>query len=133
MPEHNEKSTDHAVGYRKPPKESQWKPGQSGNPKGRPKKIKDFYKLIDIELDETIRINDGGEIRLMPKRQIIVKALVNDALQGDARARKLILPILMKQQTVEGFEPDAADREAFAKVMKSFQTRETCREETTDE
>lgn len=27
------------VGYGKPPKHTQWKPGQSGNPKGRSKKI----------------------------------------------------------------------------------------------
>ena len=129
MPEEN----DYDIGYKKPPKESQWKQGQSGNPSGRPKKIKDFDKLIDIELDKTIRINDGGEIRLATKRNVIITSLINDALQGDPRARKLILPILMKQQTVEGFEPDAADREAFAKVMKSFQTSETGTEETTDE
>ena len=30
-------SDDYEVGYGKPPKSRQWKPGQSGNPKGRPK------------------------------------------------------------------------------------------------
>jgi hypothetical protein len=29
---------DDEVGFGKPPKKHQWKPGQSGNPKGRPRK-----------------------------------------------------------------------------------------------
>ena len=51
---------EYEVGYKKPPEHSRWKPGQSGNPKGRPKKVKDFEKLLDIELSQTLRITEGG-------------------------------------------------------------------------
>ena len=47
---------DEDIGYKKPPKASQWKPGQCGNPKGRPKKIKDFSKLLDLELGQPVQI-----------------------------------------------------------------------------
>ena len=37
-----------------PPKEYRWKKGQSGNPKGRPKK-KTFEELVELALDEEIK------------------------------------------------------------------------------
>ena len=101
------------VGYGKPPQATRWKPGQSGNPKGRPKKIKDFDKLLDRELSETLRITDNGETRTLTKRELLLKRLVNDALTGNRAALKLVLSFMKAELTVNGFEPDAADREAL--------------------
>lgn len=112
---------DYEVGYKKPPEHSRWKPGQSGNPKGRPKKVKDFEKLLDIELSRTLRITEGGRQVALTKRELILKTLVNDALKGNLRALKMLLPFIVKQQTVEGFEPDAADREALQQLLGQFQ------------
>ena len=111
---------DYEVGYKKPPEHTRWKPGQSGNPKGRPKKVKDFEKLLDIELSRTLRVTEGGQQVTLTKREVILKSLVNDALKGDLRALKMLLPFIVKQQTVEGFEPDAADREALQQLLGQF-------------
>ena len=111
---------DYEVGYKKPPEHTRWKPGQSGNPRGRPKKVKDFEKLLDIELSRTLRITEGGQQVTLTKREVILKSLVNDALKGDLRALKMLLPFIVKQQTVEGFEPDAADREALQQLLGQF-------------
>ncbi len=102
---------DYRVGYGKPPKHSQWKPGQSGNPKGRPKTIKDFEKLLDLELSQPLRITEGGQTRTITKWQGVIKALVHAALRGHHRAQKLV--IAMSGNTVEDFEFDAGDREAL--------------------
>ena len=115
---------DYEVGYGKPPKTTQWKPGRSGNPKGRPKKIKDFDKLLDRELSETVRVTDGGESKLLPKRDLIVKRLVNEALKGDRAALKLVLSFMKNNLSIEGFEPDAADREALMALLEKAKLEE---------
>ena len=98
----DEHDRDYEVGYRKPPKHAQFKPGQSGNPKGRPKKTKDFERLLDAELSQTLRIVENGETRTLTKRELIIKTLVTNALKGDIRSLKLVLPHIVKQHTVEG-------------------------------
>ncbi len=111
---------EYEVGYQKPPKHTQWKAGQSGNPNGRPKKIKDFEKLIDIELSKELRITEGGRQVTLTKREVIIKTLINDALKGDLKATKMVLPFIAKHQTIEGFQPDTADREAFNQLLQQF-------------
>lgn len=112
------------VGYQKPPKHTQWKAGQSGNPNGRPKKIKDFEKLIDIELSKELRITEGGQKVTLTKREVIIKTLINDALKGNLRAMKMVLPFIANEKTVEGFQPDAADREALNQLIEQFGSTE---------
>jgi hypothetical protein len=51
---------DYDVGYRKPPREHQFKPGQSGNPKGRPRGSKSFTTLLVEELGTKITIQENG-------------------------------------------------------------------------
>jgi len=112
---------EYEVGYKKPPKQTQWKPGQSGNPNGRPRKIKDFEKLLDIELSKEITITEGGKQISICKREVLLKSLVNDALKGDLRAMKMVLPFMVSQQSVAGFEPDAADRQAFEQLLRRYE------------
>jgi hypothetical protein len=115
---------DYDLGYGKPPKTTQWKPGQSGNPKGRPKKIKDFDKLLDRELSETVRITDGGETKLVSKRELIMKRVINEALRGDRAILKLVLSFMKNHLSVEGFEPDTGDREALLALLEKARSED---------
>lgn len=116
MPDQNE----FEVGYKKPPMYTRWKSGQSGNPKGRPKKIKEFEKLLDIELSKEITITEGGQKVRVSKRELIMKTLVHDAVKGDKRALKMLMPYITDHKTIGGFEPDAADRAAFIQLLGEF-------------
>ncbi len=115
---------EYDVGYKKPPKANEWKPGQSGNPKGRPKKIKDLDKLLDQELSQTIRITDNGQTLPMTKREVLIKTLVNGALKGDRAALKLVFGFMKTQHTVEGFVPDDSDHAALMALMEKTQLGE---------
>jgi hypothetical protein len=83
-------SSHYRVGYGKPPKESQFKKGQSGNPRGRRKDSKNSGTLLANALDEIMSIKEGGQSKTITKRAAIYKQVVNKAVQGDIRAIRLV-------------------------------------------
>ena len=85
---------DYEVGYKKPPKEYQFKPGVSGNPKGRPKLIQDFKSDFQDELEEVITLKEGGNIKTMTKQRALIKRLITNALNGNAASIKLVTSIM---------------------------------------
>ena len=107
---------DYEVGYGKPPEHSRFKPGQSGNPKGRPKKTKDLDKLFDQELNRTLRIQEDGQFRTLTKREIIVKGVINGAMKGDHRAQKLAIGF-MRDGGFDDLEVEAGDLEALEALL----------------
>lgn len=65
------------MGYKTPPKEAQFKPGQSGNPNGRPNKIPAIDKLLS-DIPES-------------DYEKVIQALLKKAHKGDTRAIELLL------------------------------------------
>ena len=82
-----------SVGYKQPPKHTQFKPGQSGNPKGRPKGTRNLATDLEEELQEKILVTEGGKQRETTKQRAMVKSLFAKALKGDVRA----IGVLLKQ------------------------------------
>ena len=80
------KDDEDAVGYGKPPKEHQFKKGQSGNPRGRPKQKRSLKDLVVAELDRTHEVTDKGRKRRVTGWQLAAAALVRKAYKGDTRA-----------------------------------------------
>ena len=77
---------DYAVGNKRPPRHSQFRPGQSGNPKGRPPKSRNLKTDLLDELSEQIRIRDGDRNQNISKQRALLKAGVNRGLGGDVKA-----------------------------------------------
>jgi hypothetical protein len=75
------------VGYMNPPKQTQFKKGQSGNPRGRPRKREDLNTVLNRVLSRKIRIKDDE--RKMPLRDALIWKLRELALQGDKQALSL--------------------------------------------
>lgn len=110
---------DDAVGYGKPPKYSRWKPGQCGNPRGRPRKTSSIEAMIKRELDQIVKITEGGRELRITKREAIIKQFVNRAIKGDAKPLQLMLAHLDKHKDVEPFSATAADDAELLKALSA--------------
>ena len=92
---------DDGSGYGRPPRHHQFKPGKSGNPKGRPKGSKNLSTLIKTELNRPLTVAQDGKKLKIKRKAALVKGLVNDALQGKDRPREKILDYIERIETVE--------------------------------
>jgi hypothetical protein len=81
------------VGYRKPPKHTRFKPGRSGNPRGRPKGSLNLASDLSAELGEQIAVREGGRQHRISKQRALIKSLMAKALQGDVRATTAVLAL----------------------------------------
>jgi hypothetical protein len=85
---------DHDVGYGRPPKRSQFKPGVSGNPSGRRKRQPTaLAEIIGKALDAPIEYRERGRIKVTTRRELRLRTLVDRAVKGDLGAAELILKI----------------------------------------
>ena len=118
----SKRDQDYDVGYAKPPKSGQFKKGQSGNPKGRPKGVKASLKR---ELESSITVRERGREAKLSKAEVLAKGLMGDALKGDAKARMEILRLddeffgenpVSGPQFVQAAEPEEID---FA-ILRDF-------------
>jgi len=83
---------DYEVGYGKPPVETRFKPGQSGNPAGRPaaKKVSNTLRpVLKRVLDEPVSV--AGK-KYTPQ-EVMVRTLINKAMKGDLRAIKTVFEL----------------------------------------
>ena len=86
--------TDYEIGYGKPPKQTRFKPGECGNPLGRPKGTRNLKTDLAEELAERIPISEGGRRRAVSKQRGMVKQLIAKALRGDVRAANMVLSLV---------------------------------------
>lgn len=94
---------DDKIGYRRPPKGSQFPKGQSGNRAGRPRGAKNkrphdwadrFADLIIEEGDREVSLTEDGRKITMPMVKAIVRSTAINAAKGSAKAQKLFLEVL---------------------------------------
>ncbi|MEP5760917.1 MAG: DUF5681 domain-containing protein [Litoreibacter sp.] len=94
-------NSDYDVGYCRPPKRTQFKPGKSGNPKGRKRKPKSLQAQMQKAVAKKVRISEGGKTKLLPLEDVITKTLVNNAAKGDLRAISLVFKVLNAPEFAE--------------------------------
>ena len=102
------KDRDHAVGYGRPPRHSQFKKGQSGNPRGKTKGRKSLKTELLEELSEKVTVVENGRQRAVSKQTVIIKRMVTDAAQGGAKARADVLKLISQIEAL----PDQNDADA---------------------
>jgi hypothetical protein len=95
-----------AVGYKKPPKAHQFKPGESGNPSGRRKAQPTFASDLADELRESITLHEKGREKKITKQRAFIKTLTALAIKGDIRAINALVAC------ARNFAPEDADAKA---------------------
>jgi|SRR5215831_597891 len=93
---------DHPVGYKNPPRHSQFKPGQSGNPKGRPKKDLTLPEILSKEMKTRVPIVRNGKKSTISMLDAIVKRLATDAANGDPKVAALLFRLLTSEPFTSG-------------------------------
>ena len=104
-----EKSSPINYGRPLPPLDTRWKPGQSGNPKGRPKKEESIADLLN-DLVNALCPTDSER---RSYAELLVRSLVHQGLKGNLGALKEIfnrlagrVPFLIERVGVVPNEPN---------------------------
>ncbi len=84
------------VGYGRPPKDTQFKKGKRGNPKGKPKGARSIAVCLDDALSSKVTHTENGKSRKVPRLQAIMHRLSSDALRGEKAAIKLVVALAEK-------------------------------------
>ena len=125
-------SGDYEVGYKKPPKHGQFRPGDSGNPKGRPRGAKNLKTELREELTETIKIKESGRAKTVSKQRAMLKSLTAKAVQGDTKAVSVVVGMVSRflldepddGETIELTQADRAILEKFkTNILKAARTK----------
>ena len=102
----------YAVGYGKPPAHTQFKSGQSGNPKGRRKGPCNVRTVVEEALNQRIRVKEGDRIRSLTKLDAVILTMVTSALKGDAKAQGALIAV-MRSLGMTGEPPPSTDQKPF--------------------
>ena len=82
------------VGYKKPPRHSQFKPGNRCNPKGRGKrKAETEAEIIKRVLNSPAEFRHRGKSKRAPRIELMIRSLGAAALKGDIGAAAMLLQI----------------------------------------
>ncbi len=113
-------TNEYEVGYGKPPKKHQFKPGFSGNKKGRPKGQPNLHTIVGKVLKEKISILKNGEVLKMTRKLFV------EGLQGKEGAIKRILELCERlehrqaEQAVQREVLQQDDKALLDAVLKEF-------------
>jgi Family of unknown function (DUF5681) len=123
------------VGYRRPPLHTRFKPGESGNRKGRPPRQRNVRTVLEEMLNQRITVRDGNGTRSLTKLDGVFLTMVNGALKGNPKDLAALITLIrslgLTGETPEApkSEPVTADDEA---VIADYFQRQSAPSEQRD-
>jgi hypothetical protein len=118
------------VGYRRPPKEAQFKPGRSGNPTGRPRGTRSPAAIFQAIIEKKVPVTENGRTRNIPVLEVAFLRLAQDAMRGNEKAIKLLVSLVDRY----GVAPEAKrqledllaeDRDILGQFLPESSLRDT--------
>jgi hypothetical protein len=106
-----------AVGYRKPPMATRFKPGVSGNPNGRRKGSKNLKTLIKEALTAKVVIQEGSKSRQVSKFEGVILRQLQNALKGNDRAAMAVFKMATELDFLEDNQANPAEAAAALSSM----------------
>lgn len=118
------------VGYRRPPVAHRFRKGQSGNPSGTKRKranarSKNLKSELLDELGHRVTVTENGRRRHMPRQTALIKKLIGDALNGDAKSREQLFRLANQAEA----NPDTANAEDLIGAAKDAEMLDRFRAE----
>ena len=112
---------EYKVGYRKPPRSTRFKPGKSGNPKGRKKRPPNVAQQIDALLAQKIRVTESGKHKSLFRQQVMLTTFANNASKGDLKSAAFLLHLRAthREEKSSTIDPALLDAESAA-LLGSF-------------
>jgi Family of unknown function (DUF5681) len=94
------------VGYGRPPLHGQFKPGTSGNKKGRPKGGRNAKSLVEEVANSPVTVRENGKARKTTKLRAMLDAAALNAMKGDIRALNAFIALLIRTGHLDQSEND---------------------------
>jgi Family of unknown function (DUF5681) len=110
---------EYRVGPGRPPREHQFRPGQSGNPKGAKRKMPsmtlDLKVALERALNETVKLKQGEKERMVTMAVAGIEQLVAQFAKGNHQARRDLIALTDKL----GVDLMAGQHQAFQEALAS--------------
>jgi hypothetical protein len=115
------------VGYGKPPIDTRFKKGQSGNPAGRRTGSKNLFTVLREIFQERVVITENGKRKNVSKLELLIKQLYQIGVNGDLRAISQLATLAMnlEQNAEQEADPagvlDEGDKKTILSILKTYE------------
>jgi hypothetical protein len=92
----NQQAAEYEVGYGRPPEQTRFKRGTSGNPKGRPRSRKNLATVFDAVSSERVPVTENGKRKTITILEVIMKRVAHEAAAGDQRAQRHFMDLYFR-------------------------------------